>query len=335
MFNFCKIIFIFYLILNPYLYGLSAEEILKETKGDSKAELETVDKNENMLLDDSLKLPEKDRPVLIPEESFDIDELIKSVDEVNEYITKEDPSSLPDVEMEKGPIKYNIDYSDFFRHYNWVDYSLISISSAILISDIFYNPDPLVTIDPLNFESDLADYLGSNEKFDFNNYSFLVLPAAAFYLGSTFAPTLHSKHLLLIFTEGFLLQKAITRLIKEMAQRNSPNSAYDNCFISEHTADAFYIASFLHNDLVDRLHLEVYPLYNILLGTFLHLGASFVGYANMQSGSNYLLDVLSGAALGTIVSNTIYRRHFDSRGEKKILFYPIISRDKILLSFRF
>ncbi|PLX32013.1 MAG: hypothetical protein C0600_04010 [Ignavibacteria bacterium] len=112
----------------------------------------------------------------------------------------------------------------------------------------------------------------------------------------------------LVYTE------VITKTVKSTVYRVRPNQSDTRSFFSGHTSATFAASSYLNREIDDALLrwsvLDDYPLLRTTLrgGAFaaLYGWASYVGYSRMRDNHHYLLDVLIGAAIGTLMGNFIY-----------------------------
>lgn len=114
--------------------------------------------------------------------------------------------------------------------------------------------------------------------------------------------------------KSMIYTEALTKLVKSTVHRMRPNHSDSRSFFSGHTSATFAASSYLDREIDDALlqwsALDDFPLLrNTLRGgkfAVLYGWASYVGYSRMRDNQHYLMDVLIGAAVGTLIGNLVY-----------------------------
>jgi membrane-associated phospholipid phosphatase len=119
----------------------------------------------------------------------------------------------------------------------------------------------------------------------------------------------------------------MTQGVKSMVYRVRPDQSDTRSFFSGHTSTTFTMSSYMQREIDDALldwsALSSTPLLRDALraGSFalLYGWAAYVGYSRMQDNKHYLIDVLVGAGIGTLVGNLVYESVVGADGS-----FPVI-----------
>jgi membrane-associated phospholipid phosphatase len=148
------------------------------------------------------------------------------------------------------------------------------------------------------------------------------------------APTQKTGSELLIFANGTLANKFLTRSFKRAFSRRRPEldfadeadkvnlekrSATHESFYSGHTSTAFFSAAFLRRrisqSLVQHGHSGIGSGYQWLMAIGLYSWAAYVGYSRVQIDKHYFTDVLAGMVMGLLfegIYHQLNREHWKS-----------------------
>ena len=121
----------------------------------------------------------------------------------------------------------------------------------------------------------------------------VLIPAAAY--GATFH--LDDKEGRNQFYKSFFTNVAVTWTLKQTISKTRPNEEDDDSFPSGHTSMAFQGAAFIHKRYGWKYAVPAY------------IGSTFVAWSRVESDNHYVVDVVSGAAIG-IVSSMIFTRPY-------------------------
>ena len=121
----------------------------------------------------------------------------------------------------------------------------------------------------------------------------VLIPSVAY--GATFK--LEDKEGRNQFYKSFFTNIAVTWTLKQTISKTRPNGEDDESFPSGHSSVAFQGAAFIHKRYGWKYAVPAY------------LGSTFVAWSRVESDNHYVVDVVSGAAIG-IVSSLIFTRPY-------------------------
>jgi hypothetical protein len=184
--------------------------------------------------------------------------------------------------------------------------------------------DKPIKVSPLPFENELAGDVGvpgskSVGSLDPNYLPQLVmLGRAAYALGEDLFTDEGSS--VNAYKHAFGLYKTMaytevaTNITKGLVHKTRPDASDTKSFFSGHTSLTFAMSSFLQREVDDALvswsALQQSPdlMTAMRIGAFsvLYGWAGYVGYSRMRDNKHYLVDVLLGATIGTLLGNFVY-----------------------------
>jgi membrane-associated phospholipid phosphatase len=217
----------------------------------------------------------------------------------------------------------------------WYD---IPVAGAFLTRRLFIpEDDDRLSISALPFESNLQLKVGKNGRISVGSMDKNTLPYAiiisrtVFNLGNDIFTEEGSssesyKHTVL-FGKALIYTFKLTEFIKNFTYKERPDKSDSRSFFSGHSSTTFTAASFLYRELDDFFDEWSATSDNDFLRTsfktasfsILYGWAGYVAYSRMLDNKHYVIDVLIGAATGTIIANLIYTGYF-SNEEKKYDF---------------
>lgn len=121
----------------------------------------------------------------------------------------------------------------------------------------------------------------------------VLVPSVAY--GATFH--LHDKDGRNQFYKSFFTNVAVTWSLKQAVDKTRPNGEDNESFPSGHSSVAFQGAAFIHRRYGWKYAMPAY------------IGSTFVAWSRVKSDNHYVVDVVSGAAIG-IVSSMIFTRPY-------------------------
>lgn len=121
----------------------------------------------------------------------------------------------------------------------------------------------------------------------------VLIPSIAY--GTTF--NLKDKEGRIQFYQSFFTNIAVTWTLKQTVSKTRPNEEDDESFPSGHSSVAFQGAAFIHKRYGWKYAVPAY------------LGSAFVAWSRVESDNHYVVDVVSGAAIG-IVSSMVFTRPY-------------------------
>lgn len=211
-----------------------------------------------------------------------------------------------------------------------------------------------ISFAPLPFEKSINEFIGKNERESFGSVDKDIFPMTYFYghlaylsarslLGDK---SITAEH----FRKPFLFYKAIgytymfTELFKTTFNRVRPDGTNTRSFFSGHTSTTFAAATFINLELQE--YLRDHPIdgadgiwqnvASITIFSALYGWAGYVGYSRIADNRHYLLDVIGGAAAGTLISTLVYNTYLeDAFKEPNLLlgFNPIIQGFELRVLF--
>jgi PAP2 superfamily protein len=205
--------------------------------------------------------------------------------------------------------------------------------AAIFFTKSYYlysNPDdkPIV-VTPLKFENDLATSVGvrgseSLGSLDPNYFPQMILiTRTAFTLGSDLLSEKGSSKK--AYKHAFALYKTMaytevaTNLTKGIVRKDRPDYSDTKSFFSGHTSLTFAMSSFVQRELDDAIvnwqdltdSPDLRTTLRVASFSVLYGWAAYVGYSRMRDNKHYLVDVLLGATIGTVLGNFVYDSYLD------------------------
>jgi membrane-associated phospholipid phosphatase len=102
-----------------------------------------------------------------------------------------------------------------------------------------------------------------------------------------------------------IASKAITPALKELIGRERPNGGDADAFPSNHATQAFAVASVIASHYDDRRWVK-WAAYGLATG---------VGISRVYHGDHWTSDVLAGAAIGSLVGNTVVKTNRAERAK--------------------
>ncbi len=230
----------------------------------------------------------------------------------------------------------------------------------IPIAIAFFNRDQInrnnigdrIVFNPTPFEKSLSNSMGDKNNNTIGSMDKDIIPSVIFY------SRLSSNLLLDLFTNEnvnrknykdiFLFRKSLiytytlTEYIKSFVYRKRPNGIDNRSFISGHTSTTFAAATYLYLELngffdkwsVTRKNQDLKNVLKISSTTILYGWASFVGYSRLRDKKHYITDVISGAAVGSLISYLVYTIHQEDEPGLFNKFNLISGDEEVVLSFR-
>ena len=119
------------------------------------------------------------------------------------------------------------------------------------------------------------------------------------------------------FTRVLMYNFLATELVKNVVNRPRPDGSDTKSFFSGHTSTAFVTSAFLARELDDLLDEQLPPGLTRSALTVAGYGAlygwaGYVGWSRMADNKHFLVDVLLGAAVGSLIGNVVYDHYFGS-----------------------
>ncbi len=111
------------------------------------------------------------------------------------------------------------------------------------------------------------------------------------------------------FYKSFLTTVAITQGLKLTVNKQRPNGSGEDSFPSGHTSAAFQGAAFIEQRYGWKYGLPAYA------------AATYVGYSRVKAKQHYTVDVLAGAAIGTLSS------YYFTTAYKNITMMPYVENN--------
>lgn len=201
---------------------------------------------------------------------------------------------------------------------NWYD---VPIAAAYLYRNYI---NKQLVISPSSFERNYSQTVGMNGRESFGSIDKNIFPRTVFYSRFFITASLN------IFTDAeitqedykriFLFEKSIiytytiTEIVKNLTQRERPDGSDNKSFFSGHASTTFAASTFLFlelNDLynnwsVTRNNPFLKTTFNAVSFSALYGWAGYVGYSRIRDKKHYVSDVVTGAAVGTLVSMFVY-----------------------------
>ena len=212
------------------------------------------------------------------------------------------------------------------------------IAGAFFTRKLFHpEDDDKLSISVLPFESELQLEVGKNGRvsagsMDKNIIPYtIILSRMAYNLGSDLftekGASLESYKHSMLFGKALIYTFTLTEFIKNFTYRERPDKSDSRSFFSGHSSTTFTAASFLYREIDDFFDEWSTTSDNDFLRTsfkaasfsLLYGWAGYVAYSRMLDNKHYIIDVIIGAATGTIIANLIYSGYF-SREEKEYDF---------------
>jgi membrane-associated phospholipid phosphatase len=206
----------------------------------------------------------------------------------------------------------------------WYDYPL----GAVFLARNYYKEDNLSTkifIYPaMPFEQDIADDLRKAGRSSLGSMGAWMIPAIV--IGSRLAWTIGRNVAgkedlsaeygrIWTFSRVLMYNFLATELVKNTVRRSRPDGGDTKSFFSGHTSTAFVTSAYLYRELDDILDAKMEEGlsrdavkaagFSVLYGW-----AAYVGYSRMADSKHYLLDVLVGASVGSLIGNLIYAYYY-------------------------
>jgi len=143
-----------------------------------------------------------------------------------------------------------------------------------------------------------------------------------------------------VFFKAVMYTDALTELIKNTTDRKRPDNSDNRSFFSGHTSIAFVTSSFLFeesnallNDYVKDPALRI--SLKVLSFSALYGWAGYVGYSRIRDNKHYFTDVLTGAAVGTIIGIYFHNLYFEDGPTLMKAFSLGLQGNQPTLSFRY
>ncbi len=119
------------------------------------------------------------------------------------------------------------------------------------------------------------------------------------------------------FSRVLMYNYLATELVKNTVRRPRPDGGDTKSFFSGHTSTAFVTSAFVYREVDDLLDSNMEAGFSrdaIKAASFgaLYGWAAYVGYSRMADNKHYLVDVIVGAAVGTLIGNLVYDHYFGS-----------------------
>ncbi|MBI1937773.1 MAG: phosphatase PAP2 family protein [Ignavibacteriales bacterium] len=201
---------------------------------------------------------------------------------------------------------------------NWYD---VPIGAAYLYRNYI---NKQFAISPSSFERNFSQTNGINGRESFGSIDKNIFPRTVFYSRFFITASLN------IFTDAeitqedykriFLFEKSIiytytiTEIVKNLTQRERPDGSDNKSFFSGHASTTFAASTFLFlelNDLYNEWDLTkdnpfLKTTFNAVSFSALYGWAGYVGYSRIRDKKHYVSDVVTGAAVGTLISMFVY-----------------------------
>jgi membrane-associated phospholipid phosphatase len=214
----------------------------------------------------------------------------------------------------------------FTESLEWYD---APIAGAFFTRKLFLpEDDDRLSISVLPFESHLQLQVGKSGRVSAGSMDKNIIPYAiiisrtAFNLGSDLfteeGSSVESYKHTVLFGKALIYTFTLTEFIKNFTYRERPDRSDSRSFFSGHSSTTFTAASFLYCEVDDFFDEWPPTSDNDFLRTsfkaasfsILYGWAGYVAYSRMLDNKHYVLDVLIGAATGTIITNLIYSGYF-------------------------
>jgi membrane-associated phospholipid phosphatase len=207
--------------------------------------------------------------------------------------------------------------------FDWYDIP----AGAMFLSSAYY---PLklrnkLDVDRFSFDRQMQSYvhvpgsksLGSTDPRRYPEGVFLTRMAATTAAGLFLGFDTHEsyKHSL-VFFKAVSYNFVVTELIKNITDRKRPDNSDDRSFFSGHTSTSFVTSTFLYMEISELLNENIHNKTvrtSLKAASFgaLYGWAGYVGYSRMRDNKHYFSDVLTGAAVGTLIGMYFYNVYFD------------------------
>ncbi|MFH0736434.1 MAG: phosphatase PAP2 family protein [bacterium] len=220
-------------------------------------------------------------------------------------------------------------YSGLAESVDWYD---LPVFAAYLSRTAVYNSNlrSTINIGPSYLDSEISEDFGNSRNNSIGSMDKDLIPDYIFYsrLALTAAADIFtdadisskSFRQIFLFKKSLLYTYTLTEIVKNSITRNRPDNSDSRSFFSGHTATAFAASTFLYRELDDfydkwdvtRADKKLRTTFKIASFGILYGWAGYVGYSRIYDKKHYLSDVITGAAVGTIISYFVYE-HFNQK----------------------
>lgn len=218
----------------------------------------------------------------------------------------------------------------------------------------YINPSNIgdkINLNPTSFERDFSNSYGISGNFSVGSMNKDMIPDILFYggLAGTYISGLIDQNSIsdksfkrvFLFRKSLVYTYTLTEWVKNLVKRERPDGSNDRSFFSGHTATTFSAMTYLFltsHDFLDNWSVTAHnsDLRNILqTASFAacYGWATYVGYSRIRDKKHYLSDVLTGAAVGTLISYFLYD-HYLSDDTLPSMFELMPGRESLNLAVR-
>ena len=208
-----------------------------------------------------------------------------------------------------------------------------------------------INLTPATFERDFSNSYGISGNFSIGSMNKDMIPDILFYggLAGTYISGLIDKNSIsdksfkrvFLFRKSLVYTYTLTEWVKNLVKRERPDGSNNRSFFSGHTATTFsamtyfFLTSrdFFENWSVTAHNSDLRTLFQSASFAACFGWASYVGYSRIKDKKHYLSDVLTGAAVGTIISYFLYD-HYLSDDSLPNMFELIPGRESLNLAVR-
>lgn len=213
------------------------------------------------------------------------------------------------------------------RSFEWYD---VPIAAAYgLRSSIRPEYNNRLIVRPFHFEEELQEHVGVSGRYSIGSMDKDLIPYSVFFAGLAYtagADILTNANIndedyqrLFVFYKSLIYTHTATELVKNFTRKDRPDGTDGKSFFSGHSSTTFAAVSFIYrevDDFIDRgtisRNSSTKFLMKSLSFTALYGWASFVAYSRLRDNKHYLMDVATGAAVGTLIGNMLYSKYFSS-----------------------
>jgi len=241
-------------------------------------------------------------------------------------------------------------YQGVSEIFEWYD---IPVGGAYFYRN-YINPNNIgdkINLGPADFERQISDNYGISGNFSIGSMDKDLIPDILFYggLAATYTSGLISQNSVdsrsfkrvLLFRKSLIYTYTLTEWVKNLVKRERPDGSNNRSFFSGHTATTFSAMTYLFlssHELFDNWSVtandeELRTLFNSATFLACYGWATYVGYSRIRDKKHYLSDVLTGAAVGTLVSYFLYD-HYMADDSLPGMFELMPGRESLNLAVR-
>jgi membrane-associated phospholipid phosphatase len=238
-----------------------------------------------------------------------------------------------------------------FETIKWYDFGMIAAVGIEYLAAA--NSDhKLIKISPFKFEEDIQNKIGMNGRKSFGSIDDWIYPAAVLftrfaimagseYFGDQIYSVKDYKYPFGLI-KSLIYSTFICETAKNSFYKERPDGSDSRSFFSGHSSSSFTVSAYLFREINDYLERSENIKDNKTLKTILKVSAftslygwaSYVAYCRLRDNKHYLLDVLTGVTVGTLIGNLTYSSLFSSSKDQKFSI-GFVGFSQISISYNF